>query len=69
MTPDEFREAGHRLIDWIADYRATAADRPVMARTGPGEVKAQLPLSPPDTPDGFDLLDLHNRTPTHPQTG
>ena len=22
MTPDEFREYGHKLIDWIADYRA-----------------------------------------------
>ena len=22
MTPEEFRAAGHRLIDWIADYRA-----------------------------------------------
>ena len=40
MTPDEFRAYGHRLIDWIADYRAGVADRPVMARTEPGEVKA-----------------------------
>ena len=31
MTPDEFRVVGHRLIDWIADYRATVANRPVMA--------------------------------------
>jgi hypothetical protein len=21
MTPDEFRAAGYRIIDWIADYR------------------------------------------------
>jgi hypothetical protein len=21
MTPEEFRRAGHELIDWIADYR------------------------------------------------
>jgi aromatic-L-amino-acid decarboxylase len=56
MTSDEFRRIGHRLIDWIADYRATAADRPVMARTGPGEVKAQLPPSPPESPDGFDVI-------------
>ncbi len=21
MTPEEFRQAGHQLIDWIADYR------------------------------------------------
>ena len=54
MTPDEFRAFGHQLIDWIADYRATIADRPVMARTEPGEVASRFPASPPDAPDGFD---------------
>ena len=54
MTPDQFREFGHRLIDWIADYRATLADRPVMARTQPGEVKGQFPVSPPEAPEGFE---------------
>ncbi len=54
MTPDEFRAFGHQLIDWIADYRATIADRPVMAWTEPGEVASRFPASPPDAPDGFD---------------
>jgi aromatic-L-amino-acid decarboxylase len=53
MTPDEFRTVGHQLIDWIADYRATIEDRPVMARTQPGEVRARLPKSPPEAPEGF----------------
>jgi aromatic-L-amino-acid decarboxylase len=56
MTPDEFREVGHRLIDWIANYRATLADRPVMARTLPGEVKAKLATAPPDAPDEFEAI-------------
>jgi aromatic-L-amino-acid decarboxylase len=56
MTPEEFRRVGHRLIDWIADYRAGVAGRPVMARTAPGDVRAQLPASPPERADGFDAV-------------
>ncbi len=56
MTPDEFRTAGHRLIDWIADYRATAESRPVMAQTQPGDIKAALPAHPPATPEPFDTI-------------
>jgi aromatic-L-amino-acid/L-tryptophan decarboxylase len=56
MTPEEFRAAGHRLIDWIADYRAGVASRPVMARSTPGEIKAQLPASPPQSAESFDTI-------------
>ncbi len=56
MTPDEFRAAGHRLIDWIADYRATVADRPVAATTQPGEIHGLLPASPPQQPEPFDAV-------------
>ena len=60
MTPDEFRAAGHRLIDWIADYRSGVEELPVMAQTAPGEIKAQLPKAPPEHPEPFDsvLADL-----------
>ena len=53
MTPEQFRAHGHRLIDWIADYRARVADRPVMARTEPGEVRGRLPPSPPEHAEDF----------------
>jgi aromatic-L-amino-acid decarboxylase len=56
MTPDEFRALGHQLIDWIADYRAKVADYPVMARTAPGEIKAQLPPAPPEQPEDFERI-------------
>lgn len=56
MTPEEFRAAGHRLIDWIADYRAGVESRPVMARTSPGEIKAQLPAAPPQSPESFEAI-------------
>ena len=51
MTPEEFRAAGHQIVDWIADYRATVASRPVMARTEPGDVRKQLPPQPPEQPE------------------
>jgi aromatic-L-amino-acid/L-tryptophan decarboxylase len=56
MTPEEFRAAGHQLIDWIADYRARVDQWPVMARTEPGEIKARLPASPPDAAEPFDAI-------------
>ena len=56
MTPEEFRRLGHQVIDRIADYRATVAERPVMARTAPGEIKAALPEDPPQTPESFEAI-------------
>ena len=56
MTPEEFRRHGHAVVDWIADYRARVAERPVMAATAPGEIKARLPPSPPDAPEPFEAM-------------
>jgi len=56
MDPEEFRAHGHRLIDWIADYRARVASRPVMAPAAPGETRAKLPASPPLEPETFDAI-------------
>jgi len=56
VTPDEFRKAGYRVIDWIADYRAGVEARPVMAASAPGEIKAMLPASPPQQPESFDRI-------------
>jgi aromatic-L-amino-acid/L-tryptophan decarboxylase len=56
MTPEEFRTHGHAVVDWIADYRARVQERPVMAQTAPGDIKAQLPVSPPEQPEPFGAL-------------
>jgi aromatic-L-amino-acid decarboxylase len=60
MTPEEFRIYGHQLIDWLADYRSTLAERPVMAQVQPREISVQLPATPPDQPEPFSnmLADL-----------
>jgi aromatic-L-amino-acid decarboxylase len=53
MTPEEFRRYGHELIDWIADYRANVEKYPVMSRTEPGDIKQQIPASPPQHGENF----------------
>ena len=55
MTPEEFRRAGHEIVDWIADYRerVTRGEFPVMARTAPGTLRKLLPKSPPREPEDF----------------
>lgn len=56
MDPDEFRRAGHELIDWIADYRVRVADLPVRSSAGPGDVSGALPDSPPLEPESFEAV-------------
>src|SRR5713226_6507278 len=48
MNAAEFRRFGHELIDWIADYFERIEELPVLSQIEPGELKAQLPSSPPE---------------------
>ncbi len=63
MTPEEFRKAGHALIDWIADYREDIPNQPVRAQVQPGEVRRSFPVEAPQTADSFAklLTDLETR--------
>jgi aromatic-L-amino-acid decarboxylase len=56
MTPEEFRKAGHELIDWIADYRQRIPDLPVRAQVEPGQVRQSLPSLPPEEPSSFSAV-------------
>src|SRR5260370_32208199 len=56
MGPEEFRAAGHELIDWIADYRARIPRLPVQARVAPGEVAGKLPEHAPEEAEPFGRL-------------
>ena len=53
MTPEEFRQAGHELIDWIADYRQRIPELPVRAQVEPGDVRNALPAQPPEQGEDF----------------
>src|ERR1700733_3060366 len=56
VSPEEFRRYGHELIDWLADYHESLADRPVMAKTRPGEIRDALPATPPNEPEKFGAM-------------
>ncbi len=45
---EAFREHGHELVDWIADYLANTERYPVLSQAEPGEVKRDLPDTPPE---------------------
>lgn len=53
MTPDEFRQHGKAMIDWIADYYEQVETYPVLSQVAPGAVRAALPAHPPVEPEPF----------------
>ena len=56
MKPDEFRAAGHTLVDWVADYLERVGDLPVFPPIEPGWVRAQLPAHPPEHGEPWDEI-------------
>ena len=48
MTPDEFREYGRQVVDWIADYYEHIESYPVLSQVSPGDIRTALPPEPPD---------------------
>jgi len=56
MTPDEFRRHGHSVVDWIADYYSRIESFPVLSRVEPGQIRASLPLNPPDNGQPFPTI-------------
>ncbi|MCB8988194.1 MAG: hypothetical protein H6661_10650 [Ardenticatenaceae bacterium] len=44
----EFRQMGYQLVDWIADYLGHPEQYPVLSRSQPGDIKAQLPPAAPE---------------------
>jgi aromatic-L-amino-acid decarboxylase len=53
MTPDEFREYGRAVVDWIADYQENVEAMDVLSRVKPGDIRAALPDHPPSRGEPF----------------
>ena len=56
MNPQQFREFGREVVDWIADYYETIENLPVLSQARPGQVRAQLPDRAPEVPESFDAI-------------
>ena len=50
------REDGPAALEWVASYLERLRDRPVLARVEPGELRASLPPSPPETAEPFSAI-------------
>ncbi|XP_018866040.1 histidine decarboxylase isoform X2 [Gorilla gorilla gorilla] len=56
MEPEEYRERGREMVDYICQYLSTVRERRVTPDVQPGYLRAQLPESAPEDPDSWDSI-------------
>jgi len=56
MDMKDFRKYGYQAIDWIANYLADPDKYPVLAQVKPGQIRENLPRSPPEDPEAMDSI-------------
>jgi len=56
MDVAEFRRAGKRMVDYVADYLENIGQRRVVPAIEPGYLRARLPAAPPRAPEPFDQV-------------
>jgi len=56
MGPDEFREHGYEVVDWIANYYKRIESFPVLSQVKPGEIRDSLPTRAPQQGEAFESI-------------
>jgi aromatic-L-amino-acid decarboxylase len=56
MTPEQFRQHGRAVVDWIADYYERIETLPVLSQVEPGQVRQALPVEAPAKGESFDAI-------------
>ncbi|NXH20825.1 DCHS decarboxylase, partial [Bucco capensis] len=56
MDPEEYRQRGKEMVDYICQYLSNVRDRRVTPDVQPGYMRAQLPDSAPMDPDSWDNI-------------
>jgi aromatic-L-amino-acid/L-tryptophan decarboxylase len=53
MTPEQFRQHGRAVVDWIADYYERIETLPVLSQVEPGQIRQALPAEAPAVGEAF----------------
>jgi aromatic-L-amino-acid/L-tryptophan decarboxylase len=53
MTPEQFRQYGRDMVDWIAKYYEDIETLPVLSQVKPGEIRQKLPGAAPQEAEDF----------------
>ncbi|XP_062947923.1 histidine decarboxylase isoform X2 [Cynocephalus volans] len=56
MGPEEYRQRGREMVDYICKYLTTVRERRVTPDVQPGYLRALLPESAPEEPDSWDSI-------------
>ena len=56
MDPDEFRQHGYAVVDWIADYYKRIESFPVLSQVQPGEIRDSQPTAAPQQGEPFETI-------------
>ncbi len=56
MSPEDFRQYGYEIVDWIADYFERMEKLPVLSQIEPNSLKSKLPISAPTEGEQFDNI-------------
>ncbi|XP_023789716.1 histidine decarboxylase isoform X1 [Cyanistes caeruleus] len=56
MEPEEYRQRGKEMVDYICQYLSNVRERRVTPDVQPGYMRAQLPDSAPMDPDSWDSI-------------
>jgi aromatic-L-amino-acid decarboxylase len=56
MAPQQFREYGRAVVDWIADYYQNIENLHVLSTVEPDEIRRKLPPHAPQSPEDFSAI-------------
>jgi aromatic-L-amino-acid/L-tryptophan decarboxylase len=56
MTPQQFREYGRAVVDWVADYYERIETLPVLSQVKPGDIRKALPVEAPSNGEAFEAM-------------